>query len=860
MHRFRLFIALLLLSTTQFLWAQESPDTTETPSFDGYNFSLKEPKRFTIGDISVSGTQYLDKSAILSLVGLKPGDEIQVPGDQITMAIRKLWAQGILGNIEFSVTKVEGDKIFLNIELQERQRLAKFTFSGIPKEQADDVREKIRLIKGKVVTEPLLKNATKQIQKFFFEKGFLNANVKITRSTDSSSPNYVSINFHVKKGRRVKIQSINFIGLEKFKPAVLKEKMKGTKERVWWKFWSTSKFLTAKYEEDKKSLVEYFNSQGYRDAQIVKDTVIHVNKKRIKINLQIEEGNKYYFRNITWKGNYLYNSKFLSDILGIKKGDVYNLAALEKQLNYNPTGQDVSSLYMDDGYLFFSIDPVETKVDGDSIDLELRMYEGPQATIDRVTISGNTKTSDHVVLREIRTRPGKKFSRSDLIRSQRELSQLGYFDPEKINIQPIPNPEKGTVAINYELVEKPSDQIQLSGGWGGFTGFVGTLGLVFNNFAARNIFKFKEYNPLPSGDGQRLSLNVQANGPSFQSYSISFAEPWLGGKKPITFSISMSHSVQRLGLRGFFGQGLGTNFNNGFMMGGSGSLNITNFNIGISRRLKWPDDYFVLSHNVSYSLYFLDNYSFGLISGIRDGYFHNLAFNNTLSRNSIDNPTYPRSGSSFSLTLSLTPPYSVFRNEKDYSGVNYNERFRWVEYHKWMLDISQFYKIVGDLVINTRAHMGFLGSYNANLGISPFERFVVGGSGLAGFNFLLGYDIIAFRGYADNSVSATGGTASSPRNPGVAYNKFVFEMRHPITLNPAASIFVLGFAEAGNSWASYADYNPFQLYKSVGFGARIFMPAFGMLGLDYGWGLDAVPGNPTANQNRFTFTIGQQIR
>lgn len=855
------FWLLLACLTFHFLaFSQELP-TNDSTNLDlgEFNFSLKEPKKYFIADIAVSGTQYLDKSAILSLIGLKVGDQISIPGDQITMAVRKLWAQGILGNIEFAVTKVEGDQIYLNIDLQERQRLAKFTFSGIPKEQADDVREKIRLIKGKIVTDALLKNAQNQIKKFYFEKGFLNATVKPSRSVDSTTPNYVSINFNVKKGKRVKIKDIRFIGVTKFTPVKLREKMKGTKKRVWWMVWQTSKLITSKYEEDKKSIIEYYNSEGYRDAQIVRDTVVNLNKKRIRIDIQIEEGNKYYFRNITWKGNYLYDSKFLNSILGVKKGDVYNFQSLEKQLTYNPTGQDISSLYMDDGYLFFNIDPVETKVDGDSIDIELRMYEGPQATIDRVTIAGNTKTSDHVVLREIRTRPGKKFSRSDLIRSQRELSQLGYFDPEKINIQPIPNPEKGTVAINYDLVEKPSDQIQLSGGWGGFTGFVGTLGLVFNNFSARNIFNFKEYNPLPSGDGQRLSLNVQANGPSYQSYSISFAEPWLGGKRPITFSISASHSVQRLGIRGIFGRGLGTNaFNQGF--GGSGSLSITNFNIGISRRLRWPDDYFILSHNLSYSVYYLNDYSFGLIQGITNGYFNNLAFNNTLSRNSIDNPTYPRSGSSYSLVLSLTPPYSLFRNVDDYSGVNYNERFRWVEYHKWMLDISQFYRIVGDLVINTRAHMGFLGAYNSSLGVSPFERFVMGGSGLAGFNFLLGYDIIAFRGYQDNSVNSTGSVNGNPRNPGLAYSKFVFELRHPITLNPAASIFVLGFAEAGNSWASYADYNPFHLYKTIGMGARIFMPAFGMLGLDYGWGLDEVPGNPGGNENRFTFTIGQQIR
>ena len=528
-------------------------------------------------------------------------------------------------------------------------------------------------------------------------------------------------------------------------------------------------------------------------------------------------------------------------MLGIKRGDIYDVADLERRLNFSQTSLDITSLYMDDGYLFFNINPVEVGVEGDSIDIEMQIYEGSQANINKIIINGNTKTNDRVIIREIRTVPGQKFSRSDLIRSQREIANLTYFDPETIGINPIPNIQDGTVDIEYSLTEKPSDQIELSGGWGGAFGFVGTLGLVFNNFSIRKIFKFKEWGGiLPSGDGQRLALRVQANGRQFQTYSLTFTEPWLGGKKRNAFTVNLSHSVQRRFL------------NRNDVVG---SLTVTGITLSLGRQLRWPDNFFTISNSISYLRYGLDN--FNGIPGFRQGNANNIAFNTTVARNSIDNPTFPRSGSSLSLSVAFTPPYSLFR-EDNLSDKPAEVRFKWIEYHKWMFDNSWFTSLIGNLVLNARMHFGFIGAYNQDLGVGPFERFQLGGDGLTGQNFLLGTEIIGLRGYANNSISPRDEDGS--RVGGVAYNKFVMELRYPVSLNPAATIFVLGFLEGGNNFRAASEYNPFDLKRSVGVGARIFMPAFGMIGLDWGYGFDDVPGTTDTRGGRFHFTIGQQLR
>ncbi|HYG39807.1 MAG TPA: POTRA domain-containing protein [Cytophagales bacterium] len=867
------------------------------------------PQEYEIGGITVVGAEGLDPNAIISITGLSVGDMINIPGEAISSAIKKLWDQSILADVEINATKVEGRKIFLEIKLKERPRLANFRFEGINKAEKESLTDKIKLIKGRIVSDALIKNTQLQVKKFFIDKGFLNVEVDINQLIDSSSTNYATLKIKVDKKKKVKINRIYFDNNEAIADATLKRKMKKTKEKIRFtiphdilntiknaesirltpalqtlnkifmpkyamkylnehvrvNFLTASKFNKNDYADDKEKVIDFYNSKGYRDAIILNDTIYKFNNKSINIEILVDEGKKYYFRDINWKGNYVYDSATLSTVLGVKKGDIYNKEELEKRLRYNPTGDDISSLYMDNGYLFFNIEPVEVMVEGDSIDLEMRISEGNQATINKVYVTGNTKTNDHVVLREIRTLPGQKFNRSLIIRTQREISQLGYFDPEKINPVPIPNMRDGTVDIEYQVVEKPSDQIELSGGWSGY-GFIGTLGVVFNNFSARKIFNPKEWRGvLPSGDGQRLALRLQASGKFYQTYSLTFTEPWLGGKKPNSFTIGLTHSVSRIG---------GYNDRNYAYYSGipdiTGKIEISSASVSLGRRLKFPDDFFTLSNGLSYTRYGLDNYSYSQF-GFVTGAAHNINFNTTISRSSIDNPMFPRGGSSVSLSVSLTPPYSLWFPQvvksipNDFTKTNDVENGvlkeeRMVEYHKWMFDASQFISLTKNLVINVRAHFGFLGYYNKNY-YTRFERFELGGDGLAMNNFLLGTEIIGLRGYENRSLNPYDKNSSPIQNqPGVAYNKFVFETRYLISPNPSATIWVHAFAEGGNNFSSFRDYNPFKLYRTAGVGARIFMPAFGLLGIDYGYGFDEVPGAPKANERRFMFTIGQQFR
>ena len=803
-----------------------------------------EPKKYELGGITVSGARYLDPNTLIGLTGLRVGDAINVPGEEIGKSIRKLWAQGILGDVSVTVARIEGTKIFLDYNLKERPRLSKFTFTGIPKGQTEDLTKKITLIRGKVVTDALLNNTRTQVRKFYVNKGYLDAKVNIMQVADSSLSNSVALRIDVDKGSKVRIYNIAFEGNKAFSDRKLKGKLKKTKERKPYKFLTPGKFQKSEYESDKKSLVEFYNAEGYRDAIIVSDTLVR-DEKGLALTITVDEGPKYYFRHITWNGNYLYDDKTLANVLGIKPGSPYSKETLDKRLNYNPTGQDVSSLYLNDGYLFFTIDPVETKVEGDSIDIEMRLSEGVQAHIKDINIAGNTKTSDHVLRRTLRTLPGDKFNRELLIRSQREIATLGYFDPEKIGINPVPNQADGTVDINYTVVEKPSDQVTLSGGWGGFAGFIGTVGLVFNNFSLRKAGTLRNWTPVPSGDGQRLALNVQANGVQYQAYSLSFTEPWLGGRRPNSFSFSLNHSVQRAG------QALDAS-NESF-------IKVNSATVGLGRQLRVPDDYFTLSNSLSLSQYQTQNYN--LLPGFTSGFATNITLNTTLARNSIDNPTYTRRGSALSLSLNLTPPYSLL-------NPNHPETNKWIEFHKWMFDASWFTPIVGKLVLNTRAHFGFLGNYSSGRQIGPFERFKMGGAGLGnngGGNFLVGTDFVGLRGYADPNEAFAIPTAQGNQAGGIAFNKYVLEMRYPVSLNPAATVYVLAFAEAGNSYSSYKEYNPYKLYRSAGVGARIFMSAFGLLGFDYGYGFDPVvpqPGTVGSKQEfgKFHFIIGQQIR
>jgi len=839
-------VAVLLpwLASAQFKVAP--PDDVDSAASD---INYDQPKEYEIADITATGLQFIQPEGIISVSGLKVGDRIQVPGEDISNAIRKIWNLSIVGDVDINYTKIEGDKIYLNIAMKERARLSKFTFKGIRKGETETLSDKIKLIKGKIVTDALVKNTQLAVKKHFMDKGFFNAKVNIRQVKDSSAlGNSVALVIEVDKNRKVKINSIGIEGNEVFADKKLKRKLKGTKEKKITHVFTPSKFIRSKYEEDKQKLIKFYNSEGYRDAVILNDTVKTHDDRTIDVVINLEEGQKYYFRNISWEGNYKYTDEQLGRVLGLNKGDVYNVEELEKRLTFNPTGSDITSLYMDDGYLFFNVRPVEVGVTGDSVDIEMRITEGEQATISRVTVSGNTQTSDHVALREMYTIPGRKFSRTDVINTQRELSALGFFDPEKTNPEINPNPADGTVDINWVVEEKPSDQIELSGGWGGFYGFVGTLGLTFNNFSTRKLFDWSAWRPIPKGDGQRLSLRVQASGPSFQSYSASFTEPWFGGKRRNAFSLSLSHSVQ-------------SDFFRNRRDGTSRNFQITAATVGLARRLQVPDNWFTLSTSASYLIYRINDYA-GLIPGIVTGTSHNFTLNATLSRNTIDNPTFPRRGSSLSLSGSATPPWSKFNFVKE--NVEQYSPTKLLEYHKWMFDANWFVNLTGKLVLSTRAHMGFIGNYDGSGNYTPFERFYLGGNGLNGVGgFFLGRDIIGMRGYDTNALNPRGFDAASRQTDdigGVAYNKFVTEIRYPVSLNPAATIFVLGFVEGGNVWTNYSEFNPFRIRRTAGVGARIFMPAFGLIGIDWGYGFDPIPGRQNEGRQMFQFSIGQQLR
>jgi outer membrane protein insertion porin family len=859
--------------------------------------NYSKPQKFRIAEIKAVGLSTLDEIAIISLSGLKVDDRIDVPGDAIANALKKLWGQGIIGDVKVLVTKIDGEDIYLLLDLTERPRFSRVEFAGINKTQEGELRDKIN-IRGRVVRDDVLNTAKRNIEKYYLDKGYLNTDVKISQDRDTTLPNSVKLRFDIDINSKVKINEIQFTGNSEISDRALKGKMKKTKEHARvavfkdvysritdadaesirnsvfhtdsastddvknyinknfkLNFFAGSKYIPKEYRNDKDQVINFYNSKGFRDAKILADSVYNFGDDKINIDIDVVEGRKYYYRNITFAGNYIHPDEVLLARLGIEKGDVYNKEKLEKRLNYDPQrGDDVSSLYQDDGYLFFSIDPVEINVAGDSIDLEMRIFEGPQVTVNSVNIKGNERTSDHVVMREIRILPGQKFNRAALVRTIRELSTLGYFDPEKINPDLRPNFEAATVDITFELEERPNDQIELSGGWGGFYGFVGTVGLVFNNFSIKNIGDFSKWDPLPVGDGQKLSLRVQANGKTFQNYSVSLTEPWFGGKKPQALSFSFNHSVQRQ-----------VDFYNASNFGNElGFFKITGVTVGLSKRVTWPDDNFYFSNSLQFQNYEFDQFgtSFGL--SYPTGVSKSVTWNTTISRVNIDQQTFPRMGSNIVLSAAFTPPYASL-NKKITDESSDQEKYKWLEYHKWMLDASFYTPLFGSskFVGSARAHMGFLGSYGNNIGIIPLERFVMGGDGMTFNNFALGQEIIGLRGY-ENQVITPGKSSRGTANPepygGVVYNKFVTEVRFLVSPNPSATIFLLGFAEAGNNWGSYKDYNPYDLKKSAGFGARIFMPAFGLLGIDWGYGFDRAPGVQERSGAQFHFTIGQQFR
>jgi len=847
-----LLLLLFTLAHAGKIAAQTNTDTL--PPIMDYG----KAKDFEIGGVRVTGANFSDPTAIISVAGFRVGDRIRIPGGEIPRAVKSLYKLSLFTDVQILKEKTIGDVIFLEISVTERPRLTTHSFKGVKKGTHDDLNEEVNkyLIKGGIVTDAIKANAAFGIQKYFTEKGYYDVKAKVEELPDTSRVNSVKLVFNINRGRKVKIQDITFSGNENIKARKLRGMMKNTRRKK--RIFAGSKLIRAEYEEDKKKIIAYYNKNGFRDARIVADSTWRETQKDgtkgdLFIHLDINEGKRYYFRNISWKGNSVYATKDLESVLGIKKGDVYNSELLETRLRFSQDGRDVSSLYMDNGYLFFNVEPIEVAVATDSIDLELRIFEGPQASIDKVIIKGNDRTHEHVVRRELFTVPGEKFSRSDIIRSQRQIINLGYFNPENLGINTPVNPQRGTVDIEYTVEEKPSDQLELSAGWGGKgRGVIGTLGVSFNNFSARNIFHKDTWSPLPQGDGQRLSLRAQTNGRYFQSYNASFTEPWLGGKKPNSLTVAAFVSI----------------LSNGYNRNSEYYGKLTNGGVTISlgTRLKKPDDNFISSTALNLQTIKLQNYTtigrlFRTDRGelVSEGNFRNFSITQTIARTTINNPIFPQEGSRVEVSAQFTPPYSLFV-KKDYYNLEPSERFKYLEYHKWKVSAEWYQTLVGKLVLKADAKFGFMGAYNKDIGVSPFERFQLGGDGLnnAQFGYFTGTQIISARGYKPGDYENNQWKGSTTDvNPTPLYQKVTLELRYPLSLNPSSTIYLHTFAQGSNAWRKARDYNPFDMKRSVGAGLRVFLPMFGVLGFDYGVGFDKnVTSRTLSSLSTFNIVLG----
>lgn len=817
------------------------------------------PKTYVIGGIEVTGLgdQY-DPGTLIQLAGLQFGSEIKIPGDAITKAIKRLYSQGLFSNVTISVDRVEGNKVFLIMNLTERHKLSGINYIGIKKSEETKIKEKINPLPGTQVTDNMISNLKHIIEKYFKEKGYYNMDVKVLQRDDPNAPNFVILDVSVERKSKIKISEVVITGNEEVKDRKLKGAMTKTKEKSLANFFKSSKYIETNYEDDKYNLLDKYNELGYRDASIIADSVVQVSPNRVKVYIDVEEGNKYFYNNITWVGNTVVDSDKLSRLLNISKGDTYNKKYFEERLREDEDAV-ANYFYLNQGYLFFQAMPIETVVGKDSINVEIRLLEGPQATIDRVIIKGNDRTHEHVIRRELYTYPGELFSREDIIRSVRELANLGHFDPEKIVPNPVnPNQEAGTVDIEYNLVEKANDKIEISGGWGAGM-IIGSIGLTFTNFSMRNIFNWETYRPLPQGDGQMLSLKAQTNGKYYTSFSVSFREPWLGGKKPNSLSVSAYYSRQT---------GYSSNYYKSYLVGNSlkaserfdESQRMSTFGLsaGLGRRIKWPDDYFTMYTEVSYQRYMLKNWAYYII---QDGSSNNLSFAVQLRRSSIDNPLYTRRGSDFTLGLTFTPPYSWFTS-KDYSSPNIKDRdkYRWIEFHKWKFQGKVFMPLDRNekLVLYAGAQYGYLGHFDKHKR-SPFEGYEMGGDGMSGYS-LYGREYVGLRGYENGALTNAGSSFLAPNSSDASlYSKLTMEVRYPISLAQSATIYALAFLEAGNSWYELKDFEPFNLYRSAGVGLRVFLPMFGLLGIDWGYGFDKVPGRDGAAGSQIHFVLGQEF-
>ena len=892
----QLFVAFLLISTGLLFVGEQSLLAQEPIHGSVHDYSAV--KEYEIGGIQVVGTKYLDENILISFSELRVGDRITLPGDEIPDAIKKLWKQGLFADVQIYASRIVNDEIiFLEIHLKELPRLTRYRFEGARNPEVDELRENLSLLTGRILDENTKNNIIIQTKDYYVNRGFLLAKVDLEETVDTLRPNSVLLKINVNRGNKIKINDIKFEGVEGVYTRKLKKTMESTKgktminpetpkliakdlkgkglihtlanvsiadalnyfdDKVRIRLFSQSKFEKDDFEDDQESMIAYYNTQGFRDAQIVKDSVVFIDDKNIDIHMKVEEGRKYYFRDFTWTGNSKYTSDTLATILGIEPGTVYNPQLLEARVYGDPSGRDISSLYMNQGHLFFNVNPIETRIDGDSIDMEMRVYEGPEATINRIIIKGNTKTNEHVIRRSLYTKPGNKFRRSDLIRSQQELVALNYFNPQSMGVRPIPNPQDGTVDIEYTVEERPSDQLELSAGWGGNT-VVGTLGISFNNFSVKNMFDGDAWRKrgIPSGDGQQLSVRFQSSGPTYQALSASFTEPWLGGKRRNSFTLAVSRIRQAILPR--------SGFTLDFTAEPTNLLVNNTVAVSLGRRLRWPDDYFTLSNTLKYSHFKLDDWDQRFV--VTNGDYYAISLNTTLTRSSVLDPIFPRSGSTFQVSAELTPPYSLLNN-KDYTKLNNQEKFRLTEYHKWKFKAEWYTELVNKLVLRISTKGGILGRYTESIGTSPFERFWVGGDGLSNQvgGFLAGTDIFALRGYNDNEITQNvaireDGAQVSVGDPYM--QKFSAELRYLLSPNPSATIYVMGFVEAGNSWNNFQDYNPFEMRRAAGLGLRIYLPMFGLMGFNYGVGFDkngfandGKLGTYLSNYGVFSFVLG----
>jgi outer membrane protein insertion porin family len=843
------------------------------------DISYENGKKYILAGLEVTGLQSYNEQTVKTYTGLREGQPITIPGDEISQIINKLWSLELFTDVEFYITRIDGDNIYLELHIEERPTLSEVTIYGVKRRKVDDLINDTDLKKGKKITQSLIANTKNYLENKYQKQGYLNSRVTIATKVDTSETNAQDMVININKGNRVKVRDIVFEGNEKISSSKLRRAMKNTKEKKSGRFWKKSKYIEEDYQEDLKSLIDAYAESGYRDARILSDSIHQVNDKKIDILFKIEEGDKYYFGEIDFVGNTVYTDRQLSQVLGIKKGDTYNGVQLRKRIadETKPDGEDLTNLYQNNGYLFSRINPVEVSAENDTIHFDIRIIEGKETFWIKINVFGNDKTNDHVIFRELRTRPGQKYSKDDIIRSVRELGQLGFFDPEQIRPEiENPDPNEGTVDLKFDLVESGASQVELQGGYGG-GGFIGTLGLSFNNFSIQNIFNKDAYKPVPMGDGQTFALRLQASR-TFRVYSLNFSEPWLGGRKPVRFNLSLSRTQQFLAS---FDQ------NGRVQVDKNQQFAISGISAGMAKRVQWPDDYFTVSHALSYQFYNFKNYRTGLFN-FGNGTSNSLAYTIGISRSSAGpGLIFPLTGSVFEITGKFTPPYSLFNN-KDYASLKARseeletigterpltpreqaeleavdqERFRWLEYYKIKFKADWYTRIVDKLVLRTNVEFGFLGSYNPDVGKVPFERFFLGGDGL-GRNFTLdGREVIQLRGYENNSLTPVD-PITQQQEGGIVYNKYSLELRYPLTLKPTASIYALTFLEAGNSFNNFQEFNPFELRRAAGVGLRIFMPAFGLLGIDFGYGFDedlrpsSVGTGPSGWQTHFI--IGQQF-